>query len=226
MAQEPLHNVWTFIKNNKATDAASLKVLQTFVMSLSHSALQHLIKTYLQSVSAKYSIDENGLTLKQYAEVISNTDKSDTQCLLHPSDTEILRKINKKYGKKYNKRIMRIVQQNRSDNTHLLSVPPQIMAYSFQYLSFKEVSAITPVCCYFTYLVHTFPSLCHYHIDLDRGFFVSAMRNRVHLPHLSHFKSIEIRVAYFDTSTSWKDVVKYRWILFKHILYRIVHQSV
>eukprot|EP01083_Nonionella_stella_P180916 646568_1 len=226
MANESLHNVWTFIKNNKATDASSLNVLQTFVMSLSHSALQHLIKTYLQSVSAKYSIEKNGLTLKQYADVISNTDKSDTQCLLHPSDTEILRKINKKYGKKYNKRIMRIVQQNRSDNTHLLAVPPQILAYSFQYLSFKEVSAITPVCCYFTYLVHTFPALCHHHIHLNQRFFLSAMRNRVHLKHLSHFKSVEISCAYFDVLYSWKDGTKYRWILFKHILYHVIHHSV
>eukprot|EP01083_Nonionella_stella_P230861 815715_1 len=100
------------------------------------------------------------------------------------------------------------------------------MAYSFQYLSFKEVSAITPVCCYFTYLVHTFPALCHYDIHLNRNFFISAMRNRVHLKHLSHFKSIHISAAYFDTPTSWKDVTKRRWIIFKHILYRVVHQSV
>eukprot|EP01083_Nonionella_stella_P144461 451122_1 len=226
MANESLHNVWTFIKNNKATDASSLNVLQTFVMSLSHSALQHLIKTYLQSVSAKYSIEKSGLTLKQHADVISNNDKSDTPSLLHPSDTEILCKMNKKYGKKYNKRIMRIVQQNRSDNTHLLAVPPQILAYSFQYLSFKEVSAITPVCCYFTYLVHTFPALCHHHIHLNQRFFLSAMRNRVHLKHLSHFKSVEISCAYFDVLYSWKDGTKYRWILFKHILYHVIHHSV
>eukprot|EP01083_Nonionella_stella_P144462 451123_1 len=221
-ADYSLHNVWTFMKNNKATDAASLKVLQTFVMSLGISALQHLIKTYLQSVSAQYSIDKNGLTLRQYYQKISN---SDTPSLLHPSDTEILRKMNKKYGNKYNKRIMNIVQQKQRDNLHLLSVPPQIVSYSFQYLSFKEVSTITPVCCHFAYLVHHFPALCHYHIDLNRRFFVSAMRNRVHLKHLSHFKSIEISAAYFDAEEHWKDPQKYRWMLFKHILHRVIQQS-
>eukprot|EP01083_Nonionella_stella_P100250 282475_1 len=221
-----LDNVWTLIKNSKATDAASLTVLQAFVMSLSSSALKHLIKTYLQSVSAQYSIDKNGLTPKQYAQRISNIGRNTITSPLHQSDQEILRKMGKKYGSKHNKRIMHIVQQNHSHNPHLLSVTPHIVSYSFQYLSFKELCKITSVCCYFTYLVHNYPALCHYHIHLNRSFFLSAMCNRIHLKHLSHFKSIEISAAYFGSSQmARQSVPRFRWTLFKHILHSIIRQS-
>eukprot|EP01083_Nonionella_stella_P047560 127317_1 len=227
MTDETLHNVWTFIKNNKATDAASLKLLQAFAMSLSGSALKHLIKTYLQSVSAQYSIDKNGLTHKQYVQKISETNDQNICSPLHQSDQEILHKINKTYGKKYNKRIMNIVQQKHAHNPHLLSVTPQIVSYSFQYLSFKELSKITSVCCYFTYLVHNYPALCHYYVDLNQSFFLSAMRNRIHLQQLSHFKSLGISAAYFGSSRmSYRTAQLHKWVLFKHILHRVITQSV
>ena len=41
-------NLWSFIKNTKATQSASLKVLQKFVLSLSKQELQHLIECYLK----------------------------------------------------------------------------------------------------------------------------------------------------------------------------------
>eukprot|EP01083_Nonionella_stella_P297661 1010682_1 len=41
--------LWSFIQTTKATQSASLKVLQRFVVSLSENELRHVIGSYLKS---------------------------------------------------------------------------------------------------------------------------------------------------------------------------------
>ena len=44
------HDTWWFIKHCKATQSASLKTLQKFILSLNKKELRHLIELYLKSM--------------------------------------------------------------------------------------------------------------------------------------------------------------------------------
>ncbi len=82
-------------------------------------------------------------------------------------DEQIFNKMSKGYGNKYNKKIIKKIQQNHPESKHLLFISPQVLAYSFQYLSFKESSKIESVCSYFTYINTKYEALSHFYINLN-----------------------------------------------------------
>eukprot|EP01083_Nonionella_stella_P301766 1037177_1 len=146
-------NLWSFIKSAKATQLASLKMLQGFVLSLNKAELTHLIKSYLQSKSsANNSFNMNGLTVKQTAHHLLAS--KSTIHSLHAVDKQIVSKLNERYGMKCQGNVISQTQQNNSDckQMHLLSIHPQVLAYSFQFLSFRELCKVQNVCVHFTYL--------------------------------------------------------------------------
>ncbi len=69
--------------------------------------------------------------------------------LMESIDKQILHKMHKKYGKKHNKKIIKQIQQTKTRNNYILCIPPQVLSYSFQYLSFKQLCKIQSVCSYF-----------------------------------------------------------------------------
>ena len=214
-------DLWRFIKSHKATEAASLKVLQRFVLSLNKQELTHLISIYLKS-----KLSQNGCikpTYKQAEKVLLNGNSDD--CLGNV-DEQILTKMNRKYGNKYNKKIATRIQQRQQHNKlNLFSIPSEVAAYSFQYLPFSELCKIQRVSSYFMYLHHQYPGLCHYFLNMNKKFCLRAMRNMFDLSKLRDFKHITIRHAEYKHGYYNVAHTRRRAMLFRHILHEIISQS-
>eukprot|EP01084_Bolivina_argentea_P292717 503304_1 len=147
-------NLWSFINHSKSTQFASLKVLQQFVLSLNKKELQHLIETYLKSKLTP-KINPNA-TLNHTNEQIL---KNNTQNFQNAIDEKILLKMNNIYKRKYSSKITTKMQQK----SHLLSIPPQILSYSFQYLSYSEMCRLSNVCLCFFYVKKKYNGLSNYY---------------------------------------------------------------
>ena len=159
-------SVWTFINNSKATETASLKQLQQFVLSLDAKELRQLISVYLRSVVGKHQ-HQNELTLKSaVGALLNNVSNTNTD---HVTDASILHKMQLQYGNECGKKVLSKMQQKRNSN-HILATSAQVMASAFQFLSFKELCSIQPTCCFFVYLRTKYSALCHYHINLDHTY--------------------------------------------------------
>eukprot|EP01083_Nonionella_stella_P270145 914527_1 len=220
-------NLWSFIKSTKATELASLKSLQKFVLLLNKEQLSHLIQCYLQSrLSKSNSFKSNGLTMKQTADQFFNHEP--TKNPLPPIDKQIISKLNSKYKLKYHKKVLAKTTQQKSDNQrHLLSIPTHVLAYSFQFLSFKELCKAQSVCVHFVYLNKQYPALTHYYFKMNVRFRQKAMRSRVLLSNLSFFKHIFITAVYCCNADAWtagKNRQR-RSQLFQYILKTIIQQS-
>eukprot|EP01083_Nonionella_stella_P035686 97328_1 len=139
-------------------------------------------------------------------------------------DQNILCKMNQKYGSKYNKRIISNMQQHDTRDTPQLisSIPPQVLSYSFQYLSFTELCRIEATSSYFAYLHHKYQNLSHYFICLDAKFWHKSLRNQVNLNKLSQFKHIKVTSCYRGGS----DVARYKATLYMHIVEYIITKSI
>ena len=157
-------SVWTFINNSKATETASLKQLQHFVLSLNARELRHLISVYLRSMIGKHH-HQGELTLRGTVDALVKG--GDDIITDRGTDASIIGKMQSKYGNKCSKKVLSKMQQNQSANTHILTMNPQVLASSFQYLSFRELCQIQPTCSFFVYLRAQYRGLCHYHVDLD-----------------------------------------------------------
>ncbi len=129
--------------------------------------------------------------------------------------------MSKGYGNKYNKKIIQKIQQNHLESKHILCISPQVLAYSFQYLSFKESSKIESVCSYFTYINRKYEALSHFYINLNHKFWTRVMRNQININRLIKFKHICIASTY-EGKDSWEKSVRQRAQLFVHILNFII----
>eukprot|EP01083_Nonionella_stella_P278526 947179_1 len=154
--------LWTFIGSAQATELVSLRLLQKFVLSLNKAELAHLVQTYLQSkLSECNTFNANGLTVTQTMQNIfhDRTENITSQSI----DKQIISKLNQNYGTKYKKKVICKIQQTnpksrKQSKPHLLSIHPQVLAYSFQFLSFKELCRTQSVCVYFLYLNKQYPA--------------------------------------------------------------------
>eukprot|EP01083_Nonionella_stella_P183534 663548_1 len=211
--------LWSFIQTKRATQCASLKALQRFVLSLSKDELQHMIESYLKSKLSSH--DFTASTCTHFCQVLLH-DAPDSGSM-DEMDQNILCKMNEKYGNKYKKRIIAKMQQHESQTKPQLisTIPPQILAYSFQYLSFRELCRIEKVCSYFTYLHRKYQNLSHYFINLDARFWTKAMRNQMNLAKLSQFKHIKITASYRGP---WK--LPFKTKLFNLILNHVMSKSI
>eukprot|EP01084_Bolivina_argentea_P055500 101738_1 len=214
------HDTWTFIQNKRATESASFKVLQQFVLSLNKHELQHLIECYLK-------LKTNNFTESTVNDSVDKIIYNNSSGNINDLDGQILNKMCKKYGNKYNKKIIKKIQQIdiHTDSKHILGIPPQVLAYSFQYLSFKELSQIEHVCSYFTYLSRKFEGLSHFYINLNHKFWTRVMRNQININRLNKFKHICIQSTY-EGQTNWEKSVRQRAQLFNHILNYIINKSI
>ena len=213
------HDLWTLIQNKRATHSVSLKTLQRFVLSLDRKELTHLIDVYLKSALSSNN-PLSGATVRERAESLRHA-------RTHPVDTiddEILTKMNQNYGEKQNKKTLKIIQQNQSENHHILSMNPEVLAYSLQYLSFRESCKLQHVCSYFVYLKKAYLNMSNYYVNLDELFWRHVFRSKVNLEPLSHFKHIEISCSFhahcLDDSTYYKTTI------FRKILKRILNKSI
>ena len=191
-------DIWSFIKNSKATSFASLKRLQSFVLSLDQKQLKHMIQLYLQTTLQRQQIDDLTLeaSVNKLKHCINDSSRSN---VIHPLDQQILIKLHKSIGKKYDKKISTKLQQKHHDNNNnLLSINPQILASSFQYLSFKELSKILPTCAYFVYIHTSNMAISHYFIELNLTFWRKIFKTRINPEVLRHFKHIRITHGYGD----------------------------
>eukprot|EP01083_Nonionella_stella_P035687 97332_1 len=220
-------DLWSFIQTKRATQSASLKVLQRFVLSLSKKELRHMIESYLKSKLSSH--DFTPTTRRHCFEtVIPNTFHGGTDVdswdIMDTMDQNILYKMSEQYGQRYNKRIIANMQQHTSQTKpRLISfIPAQVLTYSFQYLSFRELCKIERVSSYFTYLHHAYRNLSHYFISLDARFWHKAMRNQINLTKLSQFKHIKIGACYRGP---WHRF-KYKNRLFEHILSFVIYKSI
>eukprot|EP01083_Nonionella_stella_P260707 888562_1 len=217
-------NLWSFIKSAKATQLASLKILQEFVLSLNKAELTHLIKSYLQSkLSTTNSFNTNGLTVKQTAHLL--LENNNMAHSLHTVDKQIVSKLNEGYGIEYQRNVISQTQQNSDCNQmHLLSIHPQVLAYSFQFLSFRELCKVQSVCVHFTYLNKHYPALTHYYFKLDQKFLWPASRFKVPLSNLSFFKHVEVNTLYCNVDY-WNKDPERRTKLFQLMLKTVINQS-
>eukprot|EP01084_Bolivina_argentea_P268181 455446_1 len=153
MTSEETADLWSFIKHRKATESASLKVLQQFVLSLNKYELRHLIEIYLKSKLPKLQNDKTVSYTKATLQRLQNNNNNINNDY-SSIDTQILSKLTRKYGNKYNKKMLATIQQkhNSKKRTNLLSIHSQVLAYTFQYLSFTNLCKIQHTCLYFTYL--------------------------------------------------------------------------
>ena len=217
-------NVFEFIKYTKATQSVSLKVLQKFVLSLDKIELQHMVTFYLRSILKKsLNHDVNGLTLSQARHrllIEKNDSKSNNSSTI---DQQIINKIQKNYGNKYNKKMIKKLQQHHDENKHLLSITPQILASTFQYLSFRELCKVQATCSYFIYLKHNMNGQCNYFINLDDKFWHKAMKCQIPFNVLTKFKHIGIKSMYYGKSSYCNVTTKRR--IFDHILKAIIKSS-
>ena len=139
---EPLvSDIFSFIKHSKATQSASLKVLQKFILSLNKMELQHLITLYLKSVVKEFIIHKaNGLTLKQSVQRLLNNHKDNdgnSNSKTNSIDNQILNKMQENYSNKHNKKLMKQLQQNHDENKHLLSITPHTLASTLYIYVFR-----------------------------------------------------------------------------------------
>ena len=221
MSQVHEPDLWSFIQNVKAIEHASMKRLQSFVLLLSKKELKHMIKLYLQS-AMMVDRERNGLTLYQSVNKLKNSNHETNSNVL---DTGILNKMNKDIGKKYEKKIFKNLQQNHhNDKTNLLSINPQILASSFQYLSFKELCQILPTCNYFLYIDNSYKGLCHHYIKLNQKFWVNVFRSKINLQMLQQFKHIAITHSYCGKS-NYDAYVEHKSYIFERILRIIINKS-
>eukprot|EP01083_Nonionella_stella_P226058 803190_1 len=223
-------NLWSFIRNTQATQLASLKVLQKFILSLNKTELSHIINCYLRSKVSKYaSFKATGLTFKQTEDQWANEEPDNEK--LEVIDRHIISKLNAKYATKYQKKVIaKTTQQKNKTNCnrhHVLSIPPQVLAYSFQFLSFKELCKIQHVCVHFMYLNKRYPALTHHYFALGTKFCQKAMRFKVRLSNLCFFKHIHINSLYCDVDSSfvYSRNTERRHKLFKYLLKTIIMQS-
>eukprot|EP01083_Nonionella_stella_P001653 4715_1 len=219
-------NLWSFIRSTKATQLASLRSLQKFVLSLNKEQLTHIIQCYLQSQLLKTnSFKANGLPVKQTFDRVFNHESKNNS--LQSIDKQIISKLNIKYEKKYHKKVIAKTAQQKSDNQrHLLSIPPHVLAYSFQFLSFRELCKAQCVCVHFVYLNKKYPALTHYYFKMNVRFRQKAMRSRVLLSNLSFFKHICITDMYCN-GDNWRTGTarRRRCLLFQYLLKTIIKQS-
>ena len=139
---------------SKATQAASFDSLRKFVLSLDHRELKfgarfmiqkykaiptnyvcivllrHLIDTYLKT-TIKKEYNEDGLVLKTATGKLLYDEHP--RKAMDRLDDVICKKMKAKYGKE----IVRVLQQNRCEKKHILTVEPHVLASTFQYLSYK-----------------------------------------------------------------------------------------
>eukprot|EP01083_Nonionella_stella_P182547 657147_1 len=216
-------NAWSFIQSTKATHLASLKSIRKFILSLNKSELTHLITFYLQS-----KLSNHNLTLRQTEQELLSSDPCDA---LQTIDKQIISKLNEKYGSKYHKKVISATIQKpianniKSNQNHLLLIPQQVLAYSFQFLSYRDLCKAQTVCVHFMYLNRRYPALTHYYLKMDSKFCSRAMRHRVCLSDLSCFKHICINDAYWSTGRYSIAVNRRRSKLFQFILRTIMQQS-
>ncbi len=212
-------DLWSFIKHTKSTQCASLKLLQQFMLTLNRKELRHLIECYLKSKLS--SCNPEGLTIKQSAIKILNNTANHT---LPTIDRKILSKMHQNYGNKYHKKIITKLQQKKQEKKHILAIHPEVLAYSFQYLSYKELCKIQTICVYFPYLTKMYPGLAHYYIKLDKKLFCRAFRNKINVNNLLHFKHIEINHAYHNRN-DYNYNINRQTQLFRYLLKMIINQS-
>eukprot|EP01083_Nonionella_stella_P143083 443907_1 len=214
-------NLWSFIKSTQATRLASLKSIQKFILSLNKTELTHLITFYLQS-----KLSKRNLTLKQTEHELLNNEPNG---VLQTIDKQIISKLNAKYGTKYHKKVIsNTTQRPKTDECnakHLLLIPQQVLAYSFQFLSFQELCQAQTVCVHFMYLNKQYPALTHYYLRMNNIFCQHAMRSRVRLSDLSFFKHIDIGAAYYGLGRHCYADQKRRANLFQYVLRTIIRQS-
>eukprot|EP01083_Nonionella_stella_P157743 512468_1 len=211
-------NLWSFIKSTKATRLAPLKSMQKFILSLNRTELTHLITSYLHSkLSQSNSFDGDGLTLDRTANALLRNESSDNT--LGTIDKQIVAKLNAQYGGNMEP------NNDECNPKHLLSIPQQVLAYSFQFLSFRELCQAQTVCVHFMYLNKQYPALTHYYLKIDTKFCQNAMRYRVCLSNLSSFKHVDIKTAYYGMGTYCSADKKRRSQLFQFLLRTIIRQS-
>ena len=157
-------DLWSLLECKRATQGASLKKLQAFVLSLSREQLTHVIGCYLKTALTASNRGDLPLSLRSKA----FSEKRDDS--INATDHDILTKMNEKYGKKQNKKTLKIIQQNQSKNNHILSMNPEVLAYSLQYLSFRESCKLQNVCSYFVYLKRAYRGLSNYYVNLNKSF--------------------------------------------------------
>ena len=191
-----MNHVWNVISNLKATQSAPLDVLQQFVLSLEHRQLTQIIAAYLQSV-IRTNQNAFGSTLKQSAAELLQRHDRDIDGL-SVVDSTILRKMQDHYGNQHKRQRLLQIQQRHDANTHLLTISPQVLACSFQYLPFQDLCSVLPTCSYFVHLHKKYTSLCHHRLHLSHQLLSKAMRNRINLRCLRSFKHIKISYGYFD----------------------------
>eukprot|EP01083_Nonionella_stella_P077561 211853_1 len=222
--------LWTFIQSSKATKLVPLKLLHQFILSLSKPELVHLIQHYLQSKLSEHNAhNADGLTRTQTLRLFRN--ERDPPL---PIDQQIMSKLNKKYGNKYRKKVISKIQQSRSTASkedkpckpHLLSIPPHVLAYSFQFLRYTELCKVQSVCTHFVYLNKRYPALTHYYFALNRHFCQKAMCYKIPIASLKRFKHIDIQTAYCNKGGPFNGGSAYqRTRLFQYLLKRIIKQS-
>eukprot|EP01083_Nonionella_stella_P004011 11541_1 len=182
-------NLWSFIKSTQATRLASLKSIQKFILSLNKTELTHLITFYLQS-----KLSKRNLTLKQTEHELLNNEPNG---VLQTIDKQIISKLNAKYGTKYHKKVIsNTTQRPKNDECnakHLLLIPQQVLAYSFQFLSFQELCQAQTVCVpYYLRMNNIFCSVVfRLYVFLIFGTKYKPVLDTIHTKHcpvsLSHF---------------------------------------
>eukprot|EP01084_Bolivina_argentea_P164813 286481_1 len=214
-------DLWSFIKSRKAINSAPLKTLQKFILSLNKGELIHVINCYLQSTLTTVT-SPNGLSYKNSTDILLNKNANKSINNNKSTDQKILHKLKRNFR---NKKIVSQFQQNHNENKHLLSINCEALAYSFQFLSYKELCNIQTVSIYFTYLTKKYNGLTHYFINMDQTLLLSIMKNKIDLNQLSQFKHIEISYMYLNKCAYNKDSER-QSILFKYILKTVISQSI
>merc|ERR1711971_154370 len=134
----------------------SIKRLQKFILSLDRNELIRVIQSYLKDTLRSQQTDlqafggwasRSNALINDIDNLIDN-DISD----LNPIDERILSKMKNKYGNKQHKKVLVDIQQKQPANKHILSMNPHVLAYSLQFLSFRESCRLQNACSYFVYL--------------------------------------------------------------------------
>eukprot|EP01083_Nonionella_stella_P071502 192081_1 len=174
---------WEVLQYRNIARHASAKQIKKFVKALDVRLLRQIIELYADSIVTQLPKQYESLSASKTLTHWKESKQNDDEFKLSADDVTILKLLKKHCG---NKRAS--MYQNQSKL--LLSVPMEIMSYSFSFLSFSELSIIQRVCSYFMNASNKYSNLSHHHLNIGSRFVRNAISNQLNLNSLTHFKSI------------------------------------
>eukprot|EP01083_Nonionella_stella_P025095 69131_1 len=165
-----------FLHNEEAIRNISLKTLQKFMLSLNKHSLVHLITVWMTTLlhHQPYTF-KNGRYIKHADQMILNSMQSHfvKDCIANQEE-----------------------DSDHIEHHTILTMNPEALAYSMQFLTFREKCKLEGVCSNFIHINRKYNTLSNYSIHIDRKFVNKFKGGYVNESRLRQFKHVCISISY------------------------------